>query len=256
MTSSHESHDISSGTAVEKEDSKHLHTWSSRWDDSRIGWHIKDVHTFLLKYGETILSNHTSTSNTPMNKKRVLVPLCGKTVDLAFLAKHNAVEEVVGVEGIEKAISEFIEDNPDLDISSDPTNIGAFDKYSGNSIVLLKGDFFHVCDDELYTDGRFDMIWDRGAMVAIDPKDRETYVKTLGTLLKPGGSILVTTVDRTDTNTEAPGAGPPYSINELDIRTIYKGCDWVDTITLEEKGAVDDERLLYELCFRICAKSV
>jgi len=30
MTSSHESHDISSGTAVEKEDSKHLHTWSSR----------------------------------------------------------------------------------------------------------------------------------------------------------------------------------------------------------------------------------
>ena len=144
----------------------------SKWVESRIGFHIANVHEFLLKHGESILlensNNNNSTSNT---KKRVLVPLCGKTVDLTYLAKHNSVEEVVGVEGITKAILEYINENPDVRISKDAMkDAGAFEKYNGDNIVLLKGNFFHL--SESYAGGKFEIIWDRGK------KKKKLYILT------------------------------------------------------------------------------
>ena len=106
-----------------------------------------------------LLSKKDNNSTAP-NKKRVLVPLCGKTVDLTYLAKHNSVEEVVGAEGITKAILEYIDENPDVGMSKNAIDIGAFEKYKGDNIVLLKGNFFHL--SESYTGGKFDIIWDRG----------------------------------------------------------------------------------------------
>ena len=107
----------------------------------------------MIKHGESILLQNNSTP------KRILVPLCGKTVDLTYLAKHSAVEEVLGVEGIAKAILEYIDENPQVEMSKSPVNAGAFEKYEGDSIVLLKGNFFHLSESH---SGKFDMIWDRG----------------------------------------------------------------------------------------------
>lgn len=46
---------------------------------------------------------------------------------------------------------------------------------------------------------RFDFqtsrIWDRGALVAVRPQDRENYVAVCDSLLEPGGRILLATYD-------------------------------------------------------------
>ena len=43
--------------------------------------------------------------------QRVLLPLCGKSVDLAYLSKKH---DVVGVESIEQPIVEFGREHPEL----------------------------------------------------------------------------------------------------------------------------------------------
>jgi len=40
------------------------------------------------------------------DNRRIFVPLCGKTVDVAYLAKLDGVE-VVGVEGVAKALVSY-----------------------------------------------------------------------------------------------------------------------------------------------------
>ena len=129
------------------------------------------MHEFLLKHGEPLLSS--SSSNDKTDKKRVLVPLCGKTLDLEYLAKHDNVKEVVGVEGIEKAIVEFHNDHPYFNIQKQKEEVVDmegekeyfFDMYVGTNIRLLKGNFFHFNDS--FSNGKFDMIWDRGTKINV-----------------------------------------------------------------------------------------
>jgi len=238
---------------IENENSDTLQRWSKRWAESKTRWHRDEVHEFLLKHGEQLLSSSSSNDNT--DKKRVLVPLCGKTLDLEYLAKHDNVKEVVGVEGIEKAIIEFHNDHPYFNIQKQIDMEGEkesfFDMYVGTNVRLLKGNFFHFNDS--FSNGKFDMIWDRASIIAINPKDRQIYVNILGSVLKPGGCILTTTINRSDDNTEGADAGPPFSINELDIRNLYENLDWVDSITKLDEGDME-ENFRYELCFSVCSK--
>lgn len=37
-------------------------------------------------------------------------------------------------------------------------------------------------------------VWDRGALVALRPEDREEYVSTCDSVLEPGGKILLATL--------------------------------------------------------------
>ena len=93
--------------------------------------------------------------------------------------------------------------------------------------------------DETVTGGRFDRIWDRASMVAIDPTLREEYVKVMGKNIQPGGQILLVTIEkRTGTNDDALKKGPPYSISESEVRKLYEKQDWVESVTLLEE--VDD----------------
>ena len=71
--------------------------WTSRWNAGQIGFHQPDVNSFLGKYAEQVWG--------PDALGRVYVPLCGKSLDMVFLAKN--VGEVVGVEFVEQAVKEF-----------------------------------------------------------------------------------------------------------------------------------------------------
>ena len=91
------------------------------------------------------------------------------------------------------------------------------------------------------------------SLIAINPNDRQTYASILGKVIKPGGCILTTTIDRTEDNTEEPGAGPPFSVSESDIRNLYGNLDWVDSITKLDQGDIE-ENFRFELCFSIRGK--
>jgi len=187
----------------------------------------------MKKYGDRIIPDldKDTCSSAPV---RVLFPLCGKTVDMAFVATQKSVSEVVGVDGIHKALDEFTKEHPILEIqpSSDPSEDG-YERLIGRKIQLIKGDFFNL--NEGITGGRFDAVFDRGSLVAIQPSLRESYVQVMKGMMKPGGKILVAALDRTSGTEEALKGGPPFSVPEEEIRRLYEGEDWVESVSLLEE---------------------
>ncbi len=77
-----------------------LEDWGARWRDGQIGWHQSNVTGALEEYGAQVLGSDPG---------RVLVPLCGKTIDMVFLAEN--AKAVVGVEYAEQAVREFFDEH-------------------------------------------------------------------------------------------------------------------------------------------------
>ena len=281
-----------------------LSKWKKRWDDNfigksvscddshilcspkicifffpfnNIGWHKDEPHRNLLKYGNQVIPSFDVSSDEKSCQSeeiknsnfRIFVPLCGKTVDMAFLAKHPSVSQVVGVDGIRKALTEFAEENPSFEIKTDVINSGeekdsgsVVERLNGNGIQLLRGDLFDLND--AVTEGKFNMILDRASIVAIQPSLREKYVDIMGKLIQPGGSILLMTVDRRAGTEEAKKSGPPFSVDENEVRRLYENLEWVEDVKLvDEHDEFQDQSMkdrmkeldsLYELCFIITAK--
>ena len=75
-----------------------LDTWLERWRDGRTGWHETDGSALLKRHWPRLVRG-----------SRVLVPLCGKSVDLLWLASQGL--EVSGVEISGLAIRAFFDEN-------------------------------------------------------------------------------------------------------------------------------------------------
>lgn len=201
-----------------------LEKWQKRWQMGNTRWHRSDVHPSLAKYFDSRILQ----DKFPMGGARILVPLCGKTVDMAHLALKRKVNEVVGVDGVPQALQEFIEENPDLEIQETNQGIGI---WKGFSTTLINADFFEL--DLVTAGGTFDGAWDRGALVAIEPRLRAAYVQQLGTLVS--GTILLSTYVRPNGDTST---GPPFSIDEAEVRRLFDQ-PWVESIqVLEEHSAL------------------
>ena len=188
---------------------------------------------------------------------RVFVPLCGKTVDMAYLAQQPTVQEVVGLDGIRAALEDFANDHPSLEIRStfeeprkkeegdasteeghvdkDDQNqtVDVFERWVGKKITLVKGDYFHF--DEVVARGRFGAVFDRASLYAIHPSLREAYVSVMGKIIAPKGRILLSTLERVGNDKEALKRGPPFTLSEADVRALYEAKDWVESVTCLEK---------------------
>lgn len=192
-----------------------------------MGWHREGVHEAWQKYGDMIVPNLNDEAQVCAHPVRVFFPLCGKAVDMAYLATKPAVEKVVGIDGIRKALDEFAREHPDLEIKETTFQSATHQRLDGNKITLLKGDFFDL--DETVTDGRFPVIFDRASLVAIEPTLREPYVATIGRLIQPGGRIFLVVIEKTS-GTEADLHGPPFSVPETEVRRLYEPLDWVESV--------------------------
>lgn len=154
---------------------------------------------------------------------------------MAFLAPYESVEHVVGVDGIRSALEEFVKEQPALEIQP-MANSGwdSFERFQGKKITLLKGDYFEL--DETSAGGRFGAMLDRGSLVAIEPTMREKYIHVMGKLIAPGGKILLICLERQGTNEEAVKKGPPFSIPEALVRSLFESQEWVDTCSKTKIG--------------------
>lgn len=174
--------------------------WHSRWAEGRIGFHEGKPNAHLVK--------HLSALGV---KKRVFVPLCGKTEDLAFLASQG--HEAVGVEFVEPAVKAFFDERgvtPVVDTH------GPFKRYTAANITVLAGDFFATTRSLL---GPVDALYDRAAIIALPETMRGGYVKHLRALLPAGAPGLVITVEYPQDQLE----GPPFSVPEAELRAHYAG---------------------------------
>jgi thiopurine S-methyltransferase len=272
-------------SSMNSEDSFNLQRWAGRWRENNLGWHRDYIHPSLQAHGDKILPILSSslTSSSEQDETctetaaataatatevtyRVFVPLCGKSLDMAYMASLDSVSQVVGLDGIEKALLEFVQENPQLEIippakrnmdddDDDDDELKEKDKsvaipedattpssssfryWNGKKIQLLQGDFFAL--DSNSTSGRFQAIYDRAAMVAIEPALRRDYVTVMGRLILPGGKILLVTIERDDET-----AGPPFSVTLSHVQEIYETQDWVESITALEGGRDADDRFV------------
>ena len=164
--------------------------WHERWQVGRTGWHEEDGNRNLKEYWRA-------------TGKRVLVPLCGKTLDLLWLEAQG--NDVIGVELSEIAVLGFFDDNQ-LEYEKCDGELTEYRALT-RRITLYCGDFFAFRTDP------FDAHYDRGALVALTPELRARYGEHTSSLLTEEAEQLVVTVDYD----QAVCDGPPFSLSEREI---------------------------------------
>ena len=178
-----------------------LTEWEGRWDEGRIGFHRAEVNDKLVRHAEVLLAGAP---------QRVLVPLCGKSVDLLWLEAQGVL--VVGVELVPKAIASFFEEN---DRVPEVSEIEGITTYTSGNITLVQADFLEVSTAQV---GTVDAIYDRAALVAVTPDVRARYVAQLLRLLRPGGRMLLFSYDMP----VAPTKGPPFRLPIDDVPALFQ----------------------------------
>jgi len=177
--------------------------WRERWETGRTGFHEPEPNAELRAHVAR-LRDGASTA-----EPRVLVPLCGKSTDLAFLVGSGFA--VTGVEFVEQAAEAFFQERA-LTPTREPWH--GFAALSANSVRIAVGDFFTL---SLPPNERFDAAYDRAALIAVRPDERERYVSTCLEALRPGARILLVSLYL---DGGAP-TGPPFSISEDEIRALF-----------------------------------
>ncbi|MGF1834365.1 thiopurine S-methyltransferase [Photobacterium sanguinicancri] len=187
--------------------------WHSRWAENRIGFHLDDANPLLLKYWAALDATRADS---------VLVPMCGKSIDLDWLAqKHSSV---VGIELSQIAVRSFFAEHLYTPMVIEQGNGQAI--YEFDEIKIHCGDFFTVPVEPT------DVVYDRAALIAMPETLRKQYAERLLSLTKPGGRILLITLDYPQEQLN----GPPFSVDEAEVNALFDGCK----ITLLERDDKDE----------------
>ena len=235
-----------------------LSRWDHKWNNeyqSKPGFHLSTANPNLEKW-------HGKTFNPPLNMP-ILLPLCGKTIDLKWLsdAGHSCV---VGVEGVKRGIEELRDemlsslrciddDNESTDITgrrSIWTTAGERQEWfhvgnekSGQSCIsLVCTDFFGVTSATFGIDVNrpcFGSVYDRGAIVAVPPSSRQDYAGVIDSLLIPGGQILMVTLDT------GRGTGPPFPVTPGVVEELFSTLDYRTSLLEEHEGDFGEDSREY-----------
>ncbi|MBS3186336.1 thiopurine S-methyltransferase [Pseudomonas vlassakiae] len=170
--------------------------WQKRWADNQIGFHQSRVNPFLPKYWPQLQLAPGS---------RVLVPLCGKSLDLAWLAGQG--HRVLGVELSRQAVEAFFREHG---LEPQVTQQGVFEVWRNGDVELWCGDFFALQAEDV---ADCVALYDRAAVIALPPQMRAQYMALLSQALPVGAGLLVTL----DYQQELL-AGPPFSVADEEVR--------------------------------------
>ncbi|NP_001009836.1 thiopurine S-methyltransferase [Prionailurus bengalensis] len=193
-------------TEVQKNRVLTLEEWREKWVDGKIGFHQEQGHQLLKKHLDTFLKGE--------NVLRVFFPLCGKAVEMKWFADRGHC--VVGVEISELGIREFFTEQ-NLSYSEEPImeipGAKVFKSSSGN-ISLYCCNLFDLPRVNI---GKFDRIWDRGALVAVNPGDRKCYTDIMLSLTRKGFRYLLAVLSYDPTK----HPGPPFYVPDAEIKNLF-----------------------------------
>ena len=96
--------------------------WQSRWQEGRIGFNQSAVNPLLIKYWPEL--------QLPVGS-RAFVPLCGKSIDMLWLAAQGYA--VVGVELVESAVQAFFAEQNIVPTVHEHVTIPTLKYYQGQS---------------------------------------------------------------------------------------------------------------------------
>jgi thiopurine S-methyltransferase len=175
--------------------------WHERWQQGQIGFHQPEVHPSLPRYWPALDVRPGS---------RVLVPLCGRSLDMVWFAQRG--HPVLGVELSPIAAAGFFAHESLTPLRD---SHGPFELYAAAHYEILQGDFFDTAAQSL---GAIHGWYDRAALIALPPPMRLRYAAHMGELLAPGTRGLLIAVEYPQEKMN----GPPFSVPVDEVHTLFE----------------------------------
>ncbi len=173
--------------------------WHQKWQLNHIGFHETTPHRFLTENIDCL---------GPANGQ-LFVPLCGKSVDMLWLAKQGY--KVLGIEISEIAIKDFFHESG---LHPQQFLEGSFLVWRAENITILQGDFFDLRSEHLKDCTAW---YDRAALIALPHAIRKDYAEHLIRLQgddKPGLVIGLIYPQHQKT-------GPPFSVEIDEVEGLF-----------------------------------
>ncbi|MCQ4306568.1 thiopurine S-methyltransferase [Pseudomonas stutzeri] len=190
--------------------------WQRRWARNEIGFHLNEVNPYLRRHWPGLQLAEGA---------RVLVPLCGKSLDMPWLAAQGFA--VLGVELSERAIEDFFAEQG---LTAELSTRGDFKLYCAGALEILCGDFFALTRGDV---AGCEGLYDRAALIALPADMRQRYVEHLTSILAPSCQGLLITLDYE----QEQMSGPPFAVSDAEVRQSL-GSHW-DIDLLERANVLD-----------------
>jgi thiopurine S-methyltransferase len=176
--------------------------WLERWREGRTHFHQTRVTPLLERFWPTLDFAPGS---------RVLVPLCGKSLDMLWLAQRGL--QVLGVELSPLAVEQFFDEQK---LTPQVRRSAMGDHYTAGNIEIICGDMFAVDAATLHDCAG---VFDRAALVALPPDMRPPYVRHVYGQLPAHYQGLLVTLDYPQEQMN----GPPFCVDDAEVQTLYAG---------------------------------
>ncbi|XP_054840284.1 thiopurine S-methyltransferase [Eublepharis macularius] len=204
--------------------------WLEKWQLRNLPFHKEEGHPLLKKYLDNFLNGR--------NGLKIFFPLCGKAVEMKWLADMG--HHVVGVEISETALKDFFTEQS-LSYSEEtvPEIPGAkLLKSTSGNISLYCCSIYDLASTVV---GKFDAIWDRGSLVAVNPCDRERYANLMLSLMNRRCCCFLVTVSYDPSKHK----GPPFYVPDSEVKRLFGQC--CDIKQLEKRDGFSERHRTWGL---------
>lgn len=192
--------------------------WHQMWERPQQGFHQAQPNDFLTRYWSRLNLKGNET---------VLVPLCGKSVDMNWLVQQG--HSVLGVELSQKALDAFVSDHQ---LDFEPLDHAVFDGHQTAEIRLFCGDFFKLSVEDCRDVKAF---YDRAALVALPADMRQRYAAHLAAICADNVTGLLVVMDYDQTVM----SGPPFAVSDAEVAQLFSehfALQKIASATAERKG--------------------
>ncbi len=148
----------------------------------------------------------------------MFVPLCGKSLDMLWLAGQG--HPVLGVDISPIALHSFFQEN---DLTAHVRQTGSFEVWETQDITLLCGDFFALDRAALAAIGG---VYDRASLIALPPALRRQYADHLMAILPPTAPVLLVTLEYPQEQMQ----GPPFCVEAAEVQALYSSAYTVELL--------------------------
>jgi len=174
--------------------------WLERWREGRTHFHLDQVMPLLTRHWPTLQISAG---------ERVLVPLCGKSLDMIWLASQGY--RVLGVEISQLGVEQFFDEHK-LKPTRHESPQGSH--YAAGDIEIICGDIFKLNAETLATCAG---VYDRAALIALPIDMRQAYVDHVYEHLPNGCKGILITLDYPQEQMD----GPPFSVPDAEVQTLF-----------------------------------
>lgn len=193
--------------------------WEQCWRDKNTAFHQKAINPLLQRFWSSLA--------LPVGS-RIFVPLCGKSLDLGWLAAQGY--RVLGVELSPIAVRAFFRESR---MQAVRTPAGALTEWRSGAVSIFCGDIFALTAAQL---GPIAAVYDRAALTALPEAVRAEYVAHLHQLIPETCPIFLLTAEDPEMGEE----GYPATVAD-EVLSLYAHRFSVDLAHVSATQELDPE---------------